>query len=68
MPAENTYNFSRNQSMTVADGNLTIGLISSPANEGVNININGKMHSAAAGGVIEIPLDPSTACQGRPVL
>ena len=63
MPAQNTYSFSPNQSMIVADGNLTIGLIGSPANEGVNININGKMHSAAAGGAIKIPLDPSTTCQ-----
>jgi hypothetical protein len=63
MPAENTYSFSPNQSMIVADGNLTIGLIGSPANEGVNINVNGKMHSATAGGAIKIPLDPSTTCQ-----
>jgi hypothetical protein len=63
MPAENTYSFSPNQSMIVANGNLTIGVIGSPSNEGVNININGKMQSAAAGGAIKIPIDPSTNCQ-----
>ncbi len=63
VPAENTYNFSPNQSITVADGHLTIGLVGAPANEGVNININGKQQMAAAGDVIHVALDPSTTCQ-----
>lgn len=63
MPSENTYNISPNQSMIVAGGHLTIGLIGSPTNESVNININSKQQSAAAGDVINIALDPSTTCQ-----
>jgi hypothetical protein len=63
MPTENTYNFSPNQSMIVADGHLTIGLVGPPTNESVTININGKQQSAATGDVIQIALDPSTTCQ-----
>jgi hypothetical protein len=63
MPSENTYNIRPNQSMIVAGGHLTIGLIGSPTNESVNININGKQQSAATGDVIHIALNPSTACQ-----
>jgi len=63
MPSENTYNINPNQSIIVAGGHLTIGLIGSPTNESVNININGKQQSAATGDVIHIALDPSTACQ-----
>ena len=65
MPSQGTYNISPNQSMIVADGHLTIGLIGSPKNQSVNININSKQQSAAAGEVINIALDPSTSCQVR---
>ena len=62
-PSENTYNISPNQSLIVAGGHLTIGLIGPPANERVNININGKQQLAATGDVIHIALDQSTTCQ-----
>jgi hypothetical protein len=63
MPSENTYNISPNQSMIVAGGRLTIGLIGSPTNESVNININGKQQSAVAGAIFNSVLDPSTTCE-----
>lgn len=63
MPSENTYNISPNQSIIVAGGHLTVGLIGSPNNDSINININGKQQSAATGDVIHIALDPSTTCQ-----
>lgn len=63
VPANNTYNISPNQSLMVADGRLSIGLIGSPTNEGVNINIDGKRQSAVAGDVIHIAPDSSTNCQ-----
>jgi FlaG/FlaF family flagellin (archaellin) len=63
MPTKNTYTVNPNQSMIVADGHLTIGLVGSPSNQGVNLNINGKQQSASAGDVIQIALDPSTTCQ-----
>jgi hypothetical protein len=63
MPTKNTYNISPNQALIVADGRLTIGLVGSPANEGVTININSKQQKAAAGSIFNIVLDPSTTCQ-----
>ena len=54
MPSENTYNMTPNKSMIVAGGRLTIGLVGSPTNEGVNININGQQHSAAVGDTINV--------------
>jgi hypothetical protein len=65
VPSENTYSIKPNQSMIVADGRLTIGLIGSPTNESINININGKKQSAAPGDVINIALAPPTTCQVR---
>ena len=62
-PSRNTYNFSPNQSMILAEGRLTVGLVGPPTNERVNVNINGKQHSAGAGDVINFALDPSTACR-----
>src|SRR5271165_4359519 len=35
MPTANTYNINPNQTLIVAEGHLTIGLVGSPANEGV---------------------------------
>ena len=64
-PAENTYNIDPNQSIIVAKGRLTIGLIGPPTGEKVNINLNGKQYSVAAGDVIKVALDQSTACQVR---
>lgn len=62
-PSENTYKISPNQSVIVAGGHLTIGLIGSPTNEAVNININGKQQAATTGDVINVALDPP--CQVR---
>ena len=63
MPSKNTYSILPNQSMIVGDGHLTIGLICSPTNEGININVNGKPESVAAGDVIQVTPDQATSCQ-----
>lgn len=63
MPTENTYNISPNQSLIVADGRLTIGLVGSPTNDSVIININGKQQKVASGDVIHVAADSSTSCQ-----
>jgi cell division protein FtsB len=65
IPAKNTYNVKPNQSMIVASGRLTVGLIGPPSNDSVNININGKQQTAAPGDVIKVMLDPSTVCHVR---
>ena len=65
IPSKNTYNLKANQSMIVASGRLTIGLVGHPANESVNINVNGKQQSVAPGDVINVTLDPRTTCRVR---
>ena len=62
-PSLNIYNINPNQSLIAADGRLTIGMIGSPGNEGINLNVNGKQHKVAAGDIIQVSPDPSTACQ-----
>ncbi len=63
MPSENTYIIQPNQSLIVGDGHLTIGLVGPPTNDGIDININGKQQSAAAGDVIRVTPDSSTNCR-----
>ena len=63
MPSQNTYNIFPNQSLIAADGRLTIGLIGSPGNDGINLNVNGKQQKVAAGDVIRVSPDGSAACQ-----
>src|SRR5262249_51371414 len=65
IPSQNTYKIKPNQSMIVASGRLTIGLVGPPTNDSVNININGKQQAMATGDVIKVTLDPSTTCQVR---
>ena len=63
MPSADTFNMSPNQSLIVADGHLTIGMIGAPANEGVTLNINGKQQVLAAGQVVSIAADAASNCQ-----
>ena len=63
MPSMNVYNIIPNQSLIAGDGRLTIGMIGPPGNEGINLNVNGKQQKVAAGDVIRVSPDPSTACQ-----
>ncbi len=65
VPSENTYILRANQSLIVGGGRLTIGLIGSPTNESVTININGKRQSFATGDLINVPIDAQTNCQVR---
>jgi hypothetical protein len=62
-PSRDAYNIDPNQSVVVANGRLTVGLVGSPSNEGVTINVNGKEQFVAAGGIIKVTPDPSTTCQ-----
>jgi hypothetical protein len=62
IPSQNRYNINPNQSLVVADGHLTIGLVGAPGPNGVEININGKRQMAVVGDVIHVAPDPSTAC------
>jgi hypothetical protein len=63
MPSQNTYSINPNQSLIVANGRMTIGMVGSPGNDGINLNVNGKQQKVAAGDVVRVSPDPSTACQ-----
>jgi hypothetical protein len=62
-PKKNTYVVTTNQSIRVADGRLTVGLVGPPTNSNIIININGKQQTAVTGDVIKLAPDPSTTCQ-----
>ncbi|MFY9694733.1 MAG: hypothetical protein WBF24_08955 [Xanthobacteraceae bacterium] len=63
MPSQNTFNIQPNQAIVVGEGHLTVGLVGSPSNESVTLNINGKEQAVAAGQIVEVAPDPSTKCQ-----
>jgi hypothetical protein len=63
MPSTNTYDINSNQSLIVGDGHLTIGLIGSPGNDSVTLDINGKQQAASAGQVIPVAVGSSINCQ-----
>ncbi len=63
MPTKNTYNIMPNQTLIVADGRVTVGLVGSPGNESVTLNINGKEQAMAAGQVMTVGSASSANCQ-----
>jgi cell division protein FtsB len=63
MPSQNTFNIQPNQSLIVGDGRLTVGLVGSPSNENVTLDINGKQQQVDAGQIVDVAPDPSTKCQ-----
>jgi hypothetical protein len=62
IPSQNRYSINPNQSLVVADGHLTVGLVGFPKSDGIDININGKHQFVAVGDLIQVAPDPSTAC------
>ena len=63
-PSANKYQIGSNESLIVADGHLTIGLVGVPLwNNTVDLNINGKTYLAAAGDVINVTIEPSMNCR-----
>jgi hypothetical protein len=63
MPTKNTYNIMPNQTLIVADGRVSVGLVGSPGNDNIMLNVNGKQQAAAAGQVITVGSGPSANCQ-----
>ena len=61
-PAKNTYVFVPNQSLIVGNGLLTLGLVGSPGNNGVVLNVNGTRRSVTSGDVIEVPVNSNRVC------
>ena len=54
-----------NQSLIVANGRMTIGLVGAPTNQNITVNINGRPEVLASGDVVEVAVNPSTTCHVR---
>ena len=63
MPSANTYTINPNQTLIVGDGHLTVGLVGTPGNDSIQLNVNGKSQSISAGQTINVAPDPATECQ-----
>ena len=63
LPSKNTYNITPNQTLIVADGRVTIGLVGAPGNDNIVLNIDGKQQVAAAGQVFPAGTNPAGNCQ-----
>jgi len=63
VPSENIYVILPNQSLIVAGGRVTVGLVGAPTIQGVNVNINGKQQLAAAGDVVTVNVDDTRTCR-----
>ena len=57
MPTKDTYQIAANKSLIVANGRMTVGMVGSPNNQNVNLNINGRPQMAISGDVIDVPPD-----------
>jgi hypothetical protein len=63
VPSEDIYVMRPNQSLVVAGGRVTVGLVCSPTIQGVNINVNGKQQLVNAGDIVRVNLDETRTCQ-----
>ena len=62
LPSQDTYNVTPNQAVVAGGGLLSIGLVGSPANNDVVVNVNGKQQALAAGDVLSVEPDAQTTC------
>jgi hypothetical protein len=62
-PAKDTYDFLPNQSLVLADGLLSIGLVGSPGNNGIVLNVNGARKPLSSGDVVQLDVDAKTSCR-----
>jgi hypothetical protein len=63
MPSPNTYIIKPNQTLTVGDGHLPVGMVGPPGNDAIMLNVNGKQQPFAAGQTINVSFDSATQCQ-----
>lgn len=56
-PVADTYNVDPNQSLVLQNGRIAIGLVGTPNNDNIKLNVNGKQYTAVSGDVIEVPPD-----------
>jgi outer membrane receptor protein involved in Fe transport len=62
VPSENIYVMLPNQSLVVAGGQVTVGLVGSPTNKGVNINVNGTQRLVNAGDIMQAKMEDGRTC------
>ena len=62
-PAKDTYNFLPNQSLALANGLLAVGLVGSPSNSGIVLNVNGVRKQLSSGDVVQVGIDAKTNCR-----
>jgi hypothetical protein len=55
-PSPNMYKIKPNESQTVPIGRLTVGLVGTPGNQSVELNINDKKYRAQAGDINDIAM------------
>jgi hypothetical protein len=63
MPSPNTYTFYPNLARIVGDGHLMVGMVGTPGNDAIMLNVNGEQQPLAAGQTINVTTDPTTQCQ-----
>ena len=63
MPSPNTYTIYPNLTRIVGDGHLMVGMVGTPGNDAIMLNVNGKQQPLAAGQTINVAPDPATRCQ-----
>jgi hypothetical protein len=59
-PSKDTYEIAPNQSVGVADGRLTLGLVGAPNSNNLVLSVNGAQKQAASGDVIQTAVDDET--------
>jgi uncharacterized membrane protein YeaQ/YmgE (transglycosylase-associated protein family) len=65
MPSKDTYQIAANQSLIVANGRMTVGIVGAPTNQSITVNINGRPQVLASGDVVEVAVNPQTTCHVR---
>jgi hypothetical protein len=63
VPDHGIYVIRPNQSLVVAGGRVIVGLVGSPSNQGVLVNVNGKQQLSAAGDVMTATTGEGQMCQ-----
>jgi hypothetical protein len=56
MPSPNIYRIKPNESQIVPIGRLTVGLVGTPGNQSIELNINDKKYRAQAGDIYDIAM------------
>ena len=62
-PSPSTYTIYPNLTRIVGDGRLMVGMVGTPGNDAIMLNVNGKQQPLAAGQTINVAPDPNTQCQ-----